>query len=139
MTGDTYVYMPDTSKDELSDLWMAPYMNTYVAEVNDQIDGTYIMKPNFPGRGSHVANCSYMVHPSEQGQGIGKGMCKHSLQEAKRLGFAAMQFNLVVSTNKAAVHLWEKLGFSIVGTIPGAFNHQELGYVDAYIMYQSLS
>jgi ribosomal protein S18 acetylase RimI-like enzyme len=80
-----------------------------------------------------------MVHPSAQGQGIGKEMCKHSLQEAKRLGFVAMQFNLVVSTNLAAVHLWEKLGFSIVGTIPIAFHHQELGYVDAYIMYQSLS
>ena len=143
-TGDTYVYSPDTPREALADLWLAPIMQTYVAEDNGQtadesrILGTYILKPNYPGRGSHVANASYMVHPAAQGLGIGTTMAAHSLVEARRLGFKAMQFNLVVSTNTVAIHLWQKLGFHIIGTTPKAFEHQQLGYVDAHIMYQSL-
>jgi L-amino acid N-acyltransferase YncA len=143
-TGDTYVYRPDTPREALADLWLASTMQTYVAEDDDQtaiesrILGTYILKPNYPGRGSHVANASYMVHPAAQGLGIGTTMAAHSLVEARRLGFKAMQFNLVVSTNTVAIHLWQKLGFHIIGTAPKAFEHQQLGYVDAHIMYQSL-
>ena len=98
-TGDTYVYPPDTPREALADLWLAPTMQTYVAEENGRILGTYILKPNFPGRGAHVANSSYMVHTAAQGLGIGTAMAGHSLVEARRLGFKAMQFNLVVSTN----------------------------------------
>ena len=142
--GDTYVYPTDTPREALADLWLAPTMRTYVAEDDGQTEdgkhivGTYILKPNYPGRGSHVANASYMVHPGSQGQGIGTIMATHSLAEARRLGYKAMQFNLVVSTNFAAVHLWRKLGFHIIGTIPKAFEHRQLGCVDAYIMYQLL-
>jgi L-amino acid N-acyltransferase YncA len=154
--GDTYVYSPDTPREALADLWLAPTMHTYVAEDGAQskddaqseddtrtenegpILGTYILKPNYPGRGSHIANASYMVHQAAQGLGVGTTMANHSLIEARRLGFKAIQFNLVVSTNSVAIHLWKKSGFHIIGTIPKAFKHQQLGYIDAYIMYRSL-
>ena len=137
-TGDTYPFDPDTTRGDLPRLWLAAYMYTYVAERDGTIVGTYVLKPNMPCLGAHVANGSYMVHPAAQGQGVGKAMCVHSLTEAQGLGFKAMQFNLVVSTNTAAVELWKRMGFSIVGTLPQAFNHQTLGYVDAYVMYQHL-
>jgi L-amino acid N-acyltransferase YncA len=113
-------------------------MRTYVADVKGDIVGTYILKANHPGLGSHVANASYMVHPAAQGMGVGSAMCIHSLAEAQHLGFRAMQFNLVVSTNVAAIHLWNKMGFVIVGTLSEAFHHQDLGYVDAFVLYRSL-
>ncbi len=137
-TGDTYVFLPDTPRSDLDQYWLAPYMHTYVAEVDGDAVGTYILKANHPGLGSHVANASYMVHPADQGKGVGSAMCAHSLEEARQMGFRAMQFNLVISTNEAAIHLWEKMGFAIVGALPGAFFQQELGYVDAYVMFKSL-
>lgn len=137
-TGDTYVFAPDTPKEDLDKIWFAPYMETYVLEDNGEILGTYVIKPNQIDLGSHIANGSYMVHPKAQGRGIGNLLCEHSLIEAKRFGFKAMQFNIVVSTNKVAVKLWQKHGFEIIGTIPEGFNHLELGYVDAYIMFKKL-
>ncbi|NNF00650.1 MAG: GNAT family N-acetyltransferase [Pyrinomonadaceae bacterium] len=137
-TGDTYVFDPDTSRQEFPALWFGEKMHTYVAETDEGIHGTYIMKPNQIGLGSHVANAGYMVHPGAQGMGIGTKMCEHSLIEAKRLGFRAMQFNIVVSTNVGAVRLWERFGFEIIGTSPGAFNHRTEGFVDAHIMYRKL-
>jgi L-amino acid N-acyltransferase YncA len=137
-TGDTYVFDPATPKTDLKKLWMAEYMHTYVAEEKGEILGTYVFKANQMDRGSHIANGSYMVHPKAHGKGIGKLLCEHSLREAKKAGFYAMQFNLVVSTNAPAVHLWQKMGFEIIGTIPGGFNHLKLGLVDAFIMYRRL-
>lgn len=137
-TGDTYVFDPATPKTDLKKLWLAEYMHTYVAEENDEILGTYVFKANQMDRGSHIANGSYMVHPKAHGKGIGKLLCEHSLQEAKKAGFYAMQFNLVVSTNTPAVYLWQKMGFEIIGTIPGGFNHLKLGLVDAFVMYRRL-
>ena len=106
--------------------------------VDDQIVGTYILKPNQPGLGSHVANAGYMVGIDGRGKGVGRVMCEHSLEEARRMGFHAMQFNMVVSTNESAVALWKKFGFSIVGTLPQAYRHRELGLVDAYVMHRFL-
>jgi L-amino acid N-acyltransferase YncA len=137
-TGDTYVFAPDTPKEDLDKIWFGPYMETYVLEDNGEILGTYVIKPNQVDLGAHIANGSYMVHPKAQGRGIGNLLCEHSLVEAKRFGFKAMQFNIVVSTNKVAVKLWQKHGFEIIGTIPEGFNHLELGYVDAYIMFRKL-
>ncbi len=97
--------------------------------------GTYFIKPNQPGLGSHVANAAYMIDPLEQGNGIGNKMALHSLAEAKKLGYLAMQFNLVVTTNLPAVNLWKKMGFKIIGTTPNGFKYQSLGFVDTYIMY----
>jgi ribosomal protein S18 acetylase RimI-like enzyme len=100
--------------------------------------GTYILRPNRPGLGSHVSNASFMVCPSARGLGVGRAMGEHCLEEARRLGYRAMQFNFVVSTNEAAVKLWQRLGFTIVGTLPGAFRHRTLGFVDAYVMFRTL-
>lgn len=137
-TGDTYVFDPATPKTDLKKLWMAEYMHTYVAEEKGEILGTYVFKANQMDIGSHIANGSYMVHPKAHGKGIGKLLCEHSLREAKKAGFYAMQFNLVVSTNAPAVHLWQKMGFEIISTIPGGFNHLKLGLVDAFVMYRRL-
>ncbi len=137
-TGDTYVFWPTTEKEELSRLWFADNMETFVAEDKDKILGTYMIRPNHLGLGSHIANCGYMVHPYSQGKGVGNSLCEHSISEAKRLGYIGIQFNLVVSTNLNATHIWKKNGFQIVGTIPKGFKHNQLGYVDAYIMYREI-
>lgn len=136
--GDTYVFDAETPKTDLKKHWFADYMHTYVYEQTGEVLGTYLLKPNQIGRGNHVANGAYMVHPKAHGKGIGKQLCAHSLQEAELLGFKAIQFNLVVSTNHAAIHLWQKHGFEIVGTLPNAFDHATLGWVDAYVMYREL-
>lgn len=136
-TRDTYVFDPHTPKENLSIHWFAPYMHTYVFEMNSDILGSYIIKPNQIDLGNHVANASYMVHPDAQGKGIGKKLGEHSLNVAKNLGFLGMQFNLVISTNEPAIRLWEKLGFEIVGTTPNGFRSVH-GFVDTYMMYRSL-
>lgn len=139
-TADTYVFDPLTPKDDLHKHWFAPYMHTFVAvNTNNEIVGTYIIKPNQIDLGDHIANCSYMVKPNLQGLGIGKLLCEHSIKIATDLGFLAIQFNIVVSTNMAAVLLWKSFGFAIIGTTPKAFRHQTLGFVDAYIMYKDLT
>lgn len=137
-TEDTYVFHPQTPKTALQKYWFAPYMHTYVYEEAGKILGTYVVKRNQLDLGSHIANASYMVHPNAQGKGIGKQLCQHSLEIAKEKGFIGMQFNIVVSTNVAAVKLWQKFGFAIIGTTPKGFRHRELGLVDTYIMYKEL-
>ena len=136
--GDTYAFTPDISREEATGLWMSPHARTYVAGDGGEVLGTYLLKANQPGLGSHVANAAFMVAPWAQGRGLGRAMGEHCLAEARRLGFRAMQFNLVVSTNRPAIALWKKLGFSIVGTLPGAFRHRDLGFVDAHVMFRSL-
>jgi GNAT superfamily N-acetyltransferase len=136
--GDTYTYAPDTTEEEFGHLWLGNPVHTYVAEYDKRIVGTYILRPNQPGLGSHVANAGYMVHPKYQGRGLGRALCEHSIAEARRLGFLAMQFNLVVGTNRAAVSLWQTCGFRIVGTLPKAFRHSQFGFVDAYVMHRFL-
>jgi ribosomal protein S18 acetylase RimI-like enzyme len=137
--GDTYPYSPETSKEEAYNIWMRTPTATYVALQNGKIAGTYYIKPNQPGLGSHVCNAGYMVSPAARGQGIGRRMCVHSLKAAVKLGFKAMQYNLVVVTNTYAVKLWKNMGFEIIGTLPRAFNHKQLGLVDALVMYRSLA
>jgi ribosomal protein S18 acetylase RimI-like enzyme len=160
--GDTYAFDPDMSRAEALAYWFRADTHAYVAEIQRQyvgeavgfprtatpsptvgthervIAGTYILRPNQSGPGSHVANAAFMVASSAQGSGVGRAMAEHCLSEARRMGFRAMQFNFVVSTNTPAIHLWKQLGFEIVGTLPGAFRHPEKGYVDVYIMFRSL-
>lgn len=144
LRGDTYVYAPDTTKEEAIALWIQQPIATYVAlsdahgSDKSSVLGTYYIKPNQPGLGSHVCNCGYMVAENARGQGVATAMARHSQIAAVRLGFKAMQFNCVVSTNYAAIALWQKLGFQTIGTLPGAFQHHRLGYVDAYVMYRAL-
>ena len=136
--GDTYPFAPETPKTEACQIWMKYPKATYVAYSEGEIVGTYYIKPNQPGLGSHVCNAGYMVISKARGKGIGRAMCRHSLDEARKLGFKAMQYNLVVSTNAGAVKLWQDLGFEIIGTLPKAFNHRKKGFVDAFVMYQWL-
>ena len=137
--GETYVFHPTITKEEAYRIWMTLPSETYVAanEIGD-IVGTYYIKPNQPALGSHVCNCGYIVGENALGQGVASGMCIHSQHEALALGFRAMQYNLVVSTNVGAIQLWQKLGFEIIGTLPEAFHHPKLGFVDAHIMYKKL-
>jgi L-amino acid N-acyltransferase YncA len=136
--GDTYPYAPDTTREQALALWFPAGAWTFVAELDGAVVATYLMKANQPGQGRHVANCGYMVARAASGLGIGEALCRHSLDEAGRLGFRAMQFNFVVSTNTRAVTLWKRCGFSIVGTVPQAFRHPALGFVDAYVMHRFL-
>ncbi|MGF1515928.1 MAG: GNAT family N-acetyltransferase [Elainellaceae cyanobacterium] len=136
--GETYAFSPDLSEDEARHIWIDAPKATYIAEAQGEVLGTYYIKPNQPALGAHVCNCGYIVGAQARGKGVASQMCEHSQREALRLGFRAMQFNLVVSTNEIAVRLWEKLGFSIVGTLPNAFKHSKLGFVDAFVMYKGL-
>lgn len=137
-SGDTYAFDPGIARDEALAYWMSAANRCYVAEREGTLLGTYILKANQPGLGSHVANAAFMVAPDARGLGVGQTMGEHCLDEARRQGYRAIQFNFVVSTNESAVRLWRRLGFEIVGTLSGAFRHAQKGYVDAYVMYRSL-
>ena len=136
--GDTYALDSNMTKDKALSYWMATDKWTFVAEENDEIFGTYYMKTNQAGGGSHVCNCGYITSENTRGRGIARQMCEHSLTKASEFGFKAMQYNCVLSTNEGAVSLWKRLGFDIVGTIPKVFKHPTEGYVDAFVMYQFL-
>jgi ribosomal protein S18 acetylase RimI-like enzyme len=136
--GETYAYPRDTTREQAIRLWLETPRKTFVAEENDEILGTYYIKTNQPGGGDHVCNCGYMVSPAARGRGLASSMCEHSQQIARSLGYLAMQFNFVASTNEGALRLWTKLGFETVGRLPKAFNHPVQGYVDAVVMYKWL-
>lgn len=137
-TETTYVFAPDTSRNDAFAYWFAAGVGSYVAEVDGRVVAMYKLVANHRDLGSHVANASFMVDPLHGGRGVGKALGLHCLREARRAGYEAMQFNLVVSTNEAAVALWRKLGFTIVGTLPKVFRHRERGLVDAYVMHRFL-
>ena len=136
--GDTYAFDPQMSREDALAYWFQSGTHTYVAEQDRHVVGTYIFRANQSGAGSHVANAAFMVASKTRGRGIGRAMGEHCLSEALRLGFRAMQFNFVLSTNESAIRLWHQLGFKIVGTLPGAFRHPQRGYVDVYVMFRSL-
>lgn len=136
--GETYAYSVDILKDEAKKLWMDLPRKTFVVVDSDHVLGTYYIKTNQAGPGSHVCNCGYMVSSQARGKGIAKMMCEHSQKIALDLDYKAMQFNFVASSNEVAIHLWKKLGFDVVGTLPKAFNHPKEGFVDALVMYKWL-
>jgi L-amino acid N-acyltransferase YncA len=137
--GETYPLDPTTPREAALAYWFQRQAPVYVAERDHGIVGSYTLHPNQPGGGAHVANAGFIVSADARGQGIGRAMAEHCLAEARRLGFRAMQFNFVVSTNESAIHLWKQLGFEIVGTLPCAFRHPQKGYVDVYVMFRSLA
>lgn len=136
--GTTYTLEPDMSEDEALSYWMGSDKQTFVAEDEGSIVGTYYIRPNFGGGGRYVCNCGYMTSATASGKGVARRMCEHSLHHARAMGFRAMQFNFVVSTNERAIRLWESMGFKIVGRLEGAFEHPDMGFVDALVMYQRL-
>jgi L-amino acid N-acyltransferase YncA len=138
-SGDTYAIDPKISREDALAFWFAPRTHTYVAVQDRQLLGTYILKANQAGGGAHVANAGFMVSQNARNKGVGRAMASHCLEEARRLGFRAMQFNFVISTNESAIRLWKDLGFDIIGTLPKAFRHPVKGYVDVYVMFRSLA
>jgi L-amino acid N-acyltransferase YncA len=136
--GETWALPRDMTRAEALAYWTAPDREAFVAEEGGRILGTYFLRANHPGGGAHVANTGYMVAPDAGGRGVGAALCRDSLARARGQGYAAMQFNFVVSTNARAVQLWHRLGFETAGRLPGAFRHPTLGEVDVLVMYQRL-
>lgn len=137
--GATFPNAVDTDETEAHRYWVeAPEATCVAVDDANVVRGVYYLRPNQPPLGAHVANCGYIVDPDSRRQGIGSAMCVHSQEEAVRRGYRAMQYNLVVATNQVGMRLWQRHGFTIVGRLPGAFRHAELGYVDAFVMYKVL-
>jgi ribosomal protein S18 acetylase RimI-like enzyme len=136
--GETLALDPDLSRAQALAYWTGPDKDVFVAEQEGAIVGTYFIRPNQAGGGNHVCNCGYVTAGRATGRGVARRMCEHSIAMARAEGYRAMQFNFVVSTNRGAVALWQKMGFAVVGTLPAAFRHPAQGFVDAFIMYQML-
>jgi ribosomal protein S18 acetylase RimI-like enzyme len=136
--GETYPIARDISRLDALAYWHAGGQAVFVAEADGQIVGTYYLRANTGGGGAHVANCGYVVAPDASGRGVARAMCMDSLERARQRGFTAMQFNFVIASNAAAVHLWQSCGFMTVGHLPGAFQHPRLGNVDALVMFRGL-
>jgi GNAT superfamily N-acetyltransferase len=136
--GDTYAFDPETSRKDALEIWTQKPWTPYVALDNRKVVGTFKLGPNMPDLGDHVANAGFMVDPARRKKGVGRAMGEFALKEAARLGYLAMQFNFVVSTNKAAVKLWLDLGFKVMATLPKAFRHREKGLVAIHVMYKEL-
>ena len=137
--GDAFAYDADTPEAVARKLWFDPPAVPFVSVEGGRILGTYYVRPNQPGRGDHVANAGYIVAAFARGRGLASQLCGHSLDTATRLGYRAMQFNYVVSSNEPAVRTWQKHGFQILATLPDAFRHAALGFVNVFVMHRKLS
>jgi L-amino acid N-acyltransferase YncA len=138
-TGEAFVYPLTMSQEEGKKTWFSPLHRVFIATDSDTIVGTYRLRPNQPGLGSHIANAGYIVDPAYRKRGIASSMCEHSMETARAAGFRAMQFNFVVSTNERAVRLWQRHGFEIVGRVPQAFHRSAHGeFVDVFVMHRFL-
>ncbi len=136
---ETCAIAPDISYDEAFETWCIEPQFTYVCKENDRIAGSYYLKANAKGPGSHVCCCCYMIAEEYRERGLARLLCQHSQQVAVDAGFIAMQFNSVVSSDEPSVSLWRDLGFAIIGTLPQSFQHKKLGLVDTHIMYKLLA
>jgi ribosomal protein S18 acetylase RimI-like enzyme len=140
--GETYALPREMSRADALSYWKSPGHEVFVAEQDREglgvVLGTYYMRANHPGGGSHIANCGYMTAQTASGQGVARAMCAHSLEHARTRRFRAMQFNFVISSNERAIALWQSFGFEIVGRLAEAFKHPRLGFVDAVVMYRML-
>jgi len=136
--GRSYPLPRDLDREGSLAYWFAPDKDVFVAEQDNTLVGVYYIKPTNQGPGDHICNCGYVTNTAFRGQGIGAKLCRHSLEYARQSGYRAMQYNLVVSTNEGAMHLWKKMGFEIVGTLPMAFRDPDKGEVEAYVMFQTL-
>jgi len=136
--GEVYALPRDMGREAAIAYWFGPDRQTFVAEEDGRLLGTYYLRANQAGGGAHVANGGYLTATEAQGRGVARAMCEHSLEAARQAGFRAMQFNLVVSTNERAVRAWLGAGFEVVGRLPGAFQHPTHGFVDALVLYRTL-
>ena len=136
--GETFALPRDMSKEEAVAYWTTPDKDCWLAEIDGEVLGCFYIRPNQMGGGRHFANGSYTTKPEARGRGLARAMCMRSIELATEQGYKAMQFNFVVSSNVAAMTLWQRCGFEIVGRLPGAFEHPRLGYVDAVVMVRQL-
>lgn len=136
--GETYALDPAMPREAALAYWLGDDRETFVAEDDGVILGTYYLRANQPGGGSHVCNCGYMTGANATGKGVARAMHAHSIDRARARGFRAMQYNFVVATNERAVALWRSLGFEVVGRLPAAFRHPSLGFVDALVLFRTL-
>ena len=136
--GETYALDPAMSEDAALAYWLGADRETFVADADGAILGTYYLRANQGGGGAHVANCGFMTAQEAVGRGIARRMGEHALLHAREQAFSAMQFNFVIATNERAIGLWRNLGFDTVGRLPGAFRHPTLGFVDALVMFRTL-
>ena len=135
---ETYAFDPDIDFELAYNLWCVSPQKTYAVKDSGLILGSYYIKPNASGPSSHISNCGYMVSPESRGKGIARKLCLHSQKIAIELCYSAMQFNSVVSSNETAINLWKNLGYKIIGTIPSAYKHKQLGFIDSFIMHKQL-
>ena len=139
--GDSIAYDPTMTSDQARAMWTGSSTGRTVVACDpsgSRVIGTATMGPNRPGRGSHVATATFMVAADTHGRGVGRALGEHVLAWARSRGHAAIQFNAVVESNAAAVHLWQSLGLRIVGTVPEAFEHPTLGRVGLHVMHRFL-
>jgi ribosomal protein S18 acetylase RimI-like enzyme len=136
--GKTYAFPMDWDRDSALGYWTQAAHAVFVAEAPEGVLGTYYLKANQAGNGDHVCNCGFVTAPAARGRGVARAMLAHALDQARGRGFAAMQFNFVVTTNIGAIALWQAHGFETVGRLPGAFRHPSEGVVDALVMYRRL-
>ncbi|MFR9799486.1 N-acetyltransferase family protein [Streptomyces sp. MS06] len=135
---ETYAWDPDTTEEAARALWMSPAKRVYVAEDDGgTVVGSAYLTANYGGPASRIANAGFMVDPDRTGRGTGRALADHVLSEAKALGYTGMVFNAVVETNPA-VALWASLGFTVLGTVPEAYEHPRHGTVGLHIMYRAL-
>lgn len=135
---ETYAFDSDIDLETAYNLWCISPQRSYVVKENGLILGSYYIKANAAGPSAHISNCGYMVSLESRGKGVARMLCLHSQEIAIELGYTAMQFNSVVSTNVIAINLWKKLGYKVIGTIPNAYKHKKLGFVDSLIMHKQL-
>jgi ribosomal protein S18 acetylase RimI-like enzyme len=136
--GETYAMPRDIGRKDALEYWFGPTHEVFVAEAGGDMVGTYYIRANQAGGGSHIANCGYITSTPAQGRGVARAMLEHSLDHARKRSFRAMQFNFVVSTNERAIKTWERYGFTVVGRLPLAYNHPTRGLVDALVMHRAL-
>lgn len=136
--GETYPIPRDQSREEVLAYWTQKSHETFIADMDGEILGTYYIRPNNQGGGAHIANCGYMTSPSAQGKGIARAMCAHSLTHARKVGYRGIQFNFVIANNQRAVALWHSFGFETLCTLPNVFDHPKDGMVDALVMFKTL-
>ncbi|MFG1884103.1 GNAT family N-acetyltransferase [Micromonospora sp. NPDC049102] len=133
---ETFTYDPRMTADEAYDIWVeTPPGRTVVAVDGGRVLGSAKMGANRPGPGAHVSTASFLVAADARGRGVGTALCRDALTWARDQGYAGMQFNAVVETNRTAVELYRREGFDVVGTVPGAFRHRTLGRVGLHVMY----
>lgn len=138
--GETLTWDPARTEARARSGWMRELPGRTVVAVDDdgRVIGSADTHPIHSGPGAHVANAGFVVHPARRGEGAGRALCEHVLDQARADGYRAMQFNAVVETNTSAIWLWRSFGFEILATVPEAFQHPAHGYVGLHIMYRRL-